>query len=84
MKTPNALNLNFRKMRGGKNSLWQALHLDQNFPPIVGVGNNAQNAERDFQKQFRSLNKIFENHNLPFNMESYRIILRLSAAGVKV
>lgn len=45
-----------RKIRGGKKPLWYAYH--DSYFSIVGVGNTADNAIRDFQKQYRNVVKF--------------------------
>jgi len=54
METPSATKLLCQKFRGGKNALWHARHPMYR---ICGAGNTADNAIRDWQKQFRSLAK---------------------------
>jgi hypothetical protein len=48
--TIKAGDLNCRKIQGGKNTLWHAKHPSHN---IVGAGNSADNAIKDFQAQHR-------------------------------
>ena len=43
-----------RKVQGGKRTLWHAKHPDHN---IVGAGNSADNAIKDFQSQLRLTRK---------------------------
>ena len=49
--TPKAHTINCNKCRGGKKPLWQAHHPDHR--GIVGAGNTADNAIKDFQKQLQ-------------------------------
>ncbi len=59
MKTPNYSTLHIQKAKGGKNPLWQARH--PHYSKIVGAGNTADNAIKDWQKMFRHLNKKIED-----------------------
>ena len=55
--TPKYQQLVCRKVCGGKRPLWQAefRHKPENIPTIVGAGNTADNAIKDYQRQWRWL-----------------------------
>jgi hypothetical protein len=42
-----------RKLRGGKRALWNCWFPDSGFSNIVGAGNTADNAIKDWRKQYK-------------------------------
>lgn len=59
MKTPGYSELTIQKVKGGKKPLWQARH--RHYAKIVGAGNTADNAIKDWQRMFKSRNQQIED-----------------------
>jgi hypothetical protein len=58
---PKYIELVITKCRGGKRSLWNARH--PAVPHVVGAGNTADNAIRDWYKQNKAHQEKYNGHS---------------------